>query len=41
MEGRCFGKYPKRTFLRQIKYTWMDGVAAGLLVAGLTLVAIT
>jgi energy-coupling factor transport system permease protein len=32
MEGRCFGKYPTRTFVRQVKATWRDGVAAGLLV---------
>jgi energy-coupling factor transport system permease protein len=32
MEGRCFGKYPTRTFVRQVKATWRDGVATGLLV---------
>jgi energy-coupling factor transport system permease protein len=32
MEGRCFGKYPTRTFLREVRATWLDGVAAGLLV---------
>jgi energy-coupling factor transport system permease protein len=41
MEGRCFGKYPKRTFLRQIHYSWMDGAAAGLLIIGITVVAIS
>jgi energy-coupling factor transport system permease protein len=32
MEGRCFGKYPARTFLREVRVTWLDGVALGLLV---------
>lgn len=31
MEGRCFGKYPARTFLRQVRASWLDGVAVGLL----------
>ena len=31
MDGRCFGKYPTRTFLRQTTITWRDGVALGLL----------
>jgi energy-coupling factor transport system permease protein len=31
MEGRCFGKYPTRTFLREVRLTWRDGVALGLL----------
>ncbi len=35
MEGRCFGKYPTRTFLRQTRATWRDGVALGVLVAGI------
>jgi energy-coupling factor transport system permease protein len=35
MEGRCFGKYPTRTFLRQVRATWLDGVAVGLLVVAL------
>ncbi len=39
MEGRCFGKYPKRTFLWEVRVTRLDIVAAlGLaaaLVAGL------
>jgi energy-coupling factor transport system permease protein len=34
MEGRCFGKYPSRTFLREVRATWRDAVAAGILVAG-------
>jgi energy-coupling factor transport system permease protein len=33
MEGRCFGRYPTRTFLRQVHWHWRDGVAlAGLVV---------
>ena len=35
MEGRCFGKYPTRTFLREVRATWLDGAAAGLLVASI------
>lgn len=31
MEGRCFGKYPTRTFLRQVQATRLDGVAVGVL----------
>ena len=31
MEGRCFGKYRSRTFLRQTRATWTDWVALGLL----------
>jgi len=34
MEGRCFGKYPTRTFLREVRATWRDGVAVGVLVVG-------
>jgi len=34
MEGRCFGKYPTRTFLRQVRATWRDGAAVGVLVGG-------
>jgi energy-coupling factor transport system permease protein len=32
MEGRCFGKYPTRTFLREVRATWLDGVAIAVLV---------
>ena len=32
MEGRCFGKYPTRTFLREVRATWRDGAALGALV---------
>jgi energy-coupling factor transport system permease protein len=35
MEGRCFGKYPTRTFLREVRATWLDGVAVGVLVVGI------
>jgi energy-coupling factor transport system permease protein len=33
MEGRAFGKYPTRTFLREVSATWRDGVALGVLLA--------
>jgi energy-coupling factor transport system permease protein len=36
MEGRCFGKYPTRTFLREVRATWRDGVAVGMLLVGIT-----
>jgi energy-coupling factor transport system permease protein len=39
MEGRCFGKYPTRTFLRQVRATWLDGAALGLLIASLAAMA--
>jgi energy-coupling factor transport system permease protein len=32
MEGRCFSKYPHRTFLREVTFTRRDGVALGVLV---------
>jgi energy-coupling factor transport system permease protein len=32
MEGRCFGKYPTRTFLREVHWTWQDWVAMVVLV---------
>ena len=32
MEGRCFGKYPTRTFLREVRATRLDVVAVALLV---------
>jgi energy-coupling factor transport system permease protein len=35
MEGRCFGRYPTRTFLRQVHWHWRDGVALGALVVAL------
>ncbi len=31
MEGRCFGKYPQRTFLRKVTFAPRDAVALGLL----------
>lgn len=33
MEGRCFGRYPTRTYLRQTGFARRDGVALALLVA--------
>jgi len=33
MEGRCFGKYPTRTFVREVHATRLDGLAIGLLPA--------
>jgi len=35
MEGRCFGKYPHRTFLREVTFTKRDGVALGVLLVGM------
>jgi energy-coupling factor transport system permease protein len=40
MEGRCFGKYPARTFLREVQATWLDAVAVGLLVVGVVVIAV-
>jgi energy-coupling factor transporter transmembrane protein EcfT len=40
MEGRCFGKYATRTFLREIQATWRDGVAMGILVVVVVVVVI-
>jgi energy-coupling factor transport system permease protein len=31
MEGRCFSKYPRRTFLREVTFTRRDGIALGVL----------
>jgi len=31
MEGRCFGKYPTRTFLREVRFTPTDGLALALI----------
>jgi energy-coupling factor transport system permease protein len=39
MEGRCFGRYRARTFLREVRATWLDGVAAGALAAGVLALA--
>ena len=33
MEGRCFGKYPTRTFVREVHATRLDWLAVGLLLA--------
>lgn len=35
MEGRCFGRYPTRTFLRQTHFCRRDGVALALLVVSI------
>lgn len=35
MEGRCFGKYPTRTFFREVHPTRQDGIAAILLLAAI------
>jgi energy-coupling factor transport system permease protein len=32
MEGRCFGKYPSRTFLKEVHFTHRDVLALGLLI---------
>jgi energy-coupling factor transport system permease protein len=40
MEGRCFGRYPTRTFLRQVHWHWRDGVALGALLVGLCLAGV-
>jgi len=39
MEGRCFGKYPTRTFLREVHCTNRDVAAAALLVLGVAALA--
>jgi energy-coupling factor transport system permease protein len=31
LEGRCFGKYPTRTFVRQVRATRLDAWALALL----------
>ena len=40
MEGRCFGKYPARTFLREVRATWLDAVAVGLLAVGMVVTGV-
>jgi len=41
MEGRCFGKYPRRTFLREVAFTRRDGIVLGvLLVAMIALIGL-
>ena len=40
MEGRCFGKYPTRTFLREVQPTRLDGVAVGILSLGVIVLLI-
>jgi energy-coupling factor transport system permease protein len=42
MEGRCFDKYPTRTFLHKTPFTWRDGTALVVLVGGIAaLVAVS
>jgi energy-coupling factor transporter transmembrane protein EcfT len=36
MEGRCFGKYPTRTFLREVRLARHDWFAVAVLVLGAT-----
>lgn len=40
MEGRCFGKYPTRTFVREVHATRLDWLAVGLLLAAALAVAL-
>jgi energy-coupling factor transport system permease protein len=40
MEGRCFGKYAHRTFLREVTFTRRDGVVMGVLVVGMAVLVI-
>jgi energy-coupling factor transport system permease protein len=40
MEGRCFGKYPTRTFLREIHPTRLDVIAVVLLLLGVVVIVI-
>ena len=35
MEGRCFGKYPRRTFLRQVQISRTDCLAVAVLLLGI------
>jgi len=35
MEGRCFGKYRTRTFLKQVHFTRADAVGVVLLLAAI------
>lgn len=35
MEGRCFGRYPDRTFLKAVPFRFLDGAALGLLLAAI------
>jgi energy-coupling factor transport system permease protein len=38
MEGRCFGRYRKRTYLRAVRLSWIDAIASFLL---LVIIAVT
>lgn len=37
MEGRCFGKHPNRTYLREVRFARRDASALALLVAAVSL----
>ena len=41
MEGRCVGKYPSRTFLREVRATWRDAVAVGVLILVIAVVLVS
>jgi energy-coupling factor transport system permease protein len=41
MEGRCFGKYRNRTFLREVRASRLDGLAIALLLLGIVGLAVT
>jgi energy-coupling factor transport system permease protein len=41
MEGRCFGKYPSRTFLREVPWTRLDNWATALLLLAIAATAIS
>jgi len=38
MEGRCFGRTPQRTWLREVRTSWRDGLSIALLIVGLAAV---
>jgi energy-coupling factor transport system permease protein len=41
MEGRCFGKYPSRTFLKEVHFSRRDRVAVGLLISAVGAVVVS
>lgn len=40
MEGRCFGKYPGRTYVREVRFSWRDAVAVVGIVIFLVMVVV-
>jgi energy-coupling factor transport system permease protein len=38
MEGRCFGMYRRRTFLRPVRFTWLDALALVVLLIALGII---